>query len=151
MWKIALLILPKMTKFYSHHVAPNQVKAALKMLTPPLSGVGGVSFFEYIFKYVSYIHNFFQRKEQRWRYLLHTLNTIIRPIEKFLEHFEKNFLLKMRDSSEYSSLIFASILTSQYTSLFLPYNPICVPYGYDFFTGIKNYSRRTFQIPSTWS
>eukprot|EP00493_Phyllostaurus_siculus_P020510 UN20835 len=36
---------------------------------------------------------------------------IIRPIEKFLEHFEKKFCLKMRVSSEYSSLIFASFFS----------------------------------------
>ena len=39
----------------------------------------------------------------------------------------------MRVSSEYSSLILASFFTSQHTSLFLPYNPIGVLYGYDFF------------------
>eukprot|EP00493_Phyllostaurus_siculus_P020353 UN20678 len=52
---------------------------------------------------------------------------IIRPIEQFLEHFEKKFRLKMRVSSEYSSLIFASIFKSQCTYLFMPYNPISVP------------------------
>ena len=36
-------------------------------------------------------------------------------------------------------------------SLFLTYNRIGVPYGHDFFTGAKNQSSRTLQIPRTQS
>ena len=45
-----------------YQIAQNRVKVALKMLTPPpLRGVrgGGQVLFEYILKYVSYVHNFF--------------------------------------------------------------------------------------------
>ena len=39
-------------------VAPNRVKVALKMFNPP-RGYGASLFFEYILKYVSYVHNSF--------------------------------------------------------------------------------------------
>ena len=74
----------------------------------------------------------------RWVQVMHFL-AVYEPVltrsktnRNIFREFWKRFCLKMIVLSEYSSLIFASFLKSQCTSLFLPYNPIGVPYGHDF-------------------
>ena len=50
------------------------------------------------------------------------------------EHFEKKGLIpRIKVSSEYSGLIFASLFGSLRTPFLLEYNPIGVPYGPRFF------------------
>eukprot|EP00493_Phyllostaurus_siculus_P010102 UN10240 len=64
---------------------------------------------------------------------------IIKSIRKFFRvNFEKkSFDLRMRVTSEYSSLLLASFFKFQCSSLFPFNNPVGVMYGRDFFIGVK--------------
>ena len=73
---------------------------------------------------------------------------------KFFRAFKKNWTSKKKDLSEISRPIFASFLRSSYTSLFLQYNPIGVPYGPNFFYWLKEivqeYLLNTLNVVVKW-
>ena len=76
---------------------------------------------------------FYWRKELGQADLPDTLNMFVKPIENFLEAFEKSFSPKIGALSEYSNPILSFIFSkSQLFSLFLTYNPIDVSCGHDF-------------------
>ena len=126
--------LYKILHFLYKQVAQNNVKVALKLLTPlRLREVRGNNSFENILKYLSYEDNFFLAQKP-FTYLEDDYMT---NREFFRAFWKKFWPQKKKGLSEISSPTFVSFLRSSHSALFLEYNPIGVPYAPNCFTSVK--------------